>query len=239
MFRRLIMFLACALPVAAAAQSQFNPDYQGRLQANEADCRNGVAEACRRLGGWYGMGGMQVLGVRDPAKSAAWYERGCALGDAASCGSLGSLYGAETDAFTGERNALRDPARARTFHQKACDAGHDNSCQAIARERAAEALVQYEAACAAGDAATCLGLAQAYFEGRQVPHDMARALSSGERACTLGAAHGCMFIGAMHEQGKGVPRDAAKAETYFRRALALAGDNPEVRAYLRERGVGD
>ena len=158
MFRYVMVLLVGALPVVAAAQSQFNPDYQGRLRANETDCRNGVAEACRRLGGWYGMGRMEVMGVRDDAKSAAWYERGCALGDAQSCSSLGSLYGAETDAFTGERNAMRDPARARVFYQKACDAGHESSCQAIARDQAAAALAAAEAACAAGHADTCMGL---------------------------------------------------------------------------------
>lgn len=237
MIRYLMAMLIGALPVMAVAQDQFNPDYQGRLLANETDCRNGVADACRRLGGWYGMGGLQVMGERDDAKSAAWYARGCELGDASSCGSLGSLYGAETDAFTGKRNALRDPAKARMFHQKACDAGHDSSCQAIARDRAAEALATAEAACAAGNAETCMGLSMAYYQGQQVPHDIGKALSAGERACTLGHAHGCLFLGAMHERGMGVPADAAKAEGYFRRALGLAPDDPEVGAYVAERGI--
>lgn len=239
MLRSMTTLLLCALPAMAGAQDQFNPDYQGRLQANEADCRNGVAEACRRLGGWYGMGSVQVLGKRDDRMSAAWYERGCALGDASSCGSLGSLYDAATDPFTGERNVLRDPARALEFHRKACEGGQDSSCQALARHQAAEALASAEAACAAGDAPTCLGLSQAYFQGQQVPRDMGKALASGERACTLGEPLGCLFLGAMHERGMGVALDAAKAQAYFRRALAMAPDNPDVRAYLRERGIGD
>lgn len=186
--------LLATWPVVAAAQAQFNPDYAGRVQANETDCRNGVADACRRLGGWYGTGSIQVLGVVDEAKSAQWYERGCALGDSLSC-------------------------------------------QAVAHARATMALAAQEAACGAGDAASCMTLAMVYFQGQEVARDLPRSIGFGDRACTLGAAHGCLFLGAMHERGTGVALDAAKAEAYFRRALALAPDDPDVLAHAAERGI--
>jgi TPR repeat protein len=87
-------------------------------------CQGGHLVACAR-GGTLMEQGHDARAVDPHAAAAALYERGCALGDAASCFNLGALVGSG-------RGRGKDPARARELYRQACALGMRQVCGLLA-----------------------------------------------------------------------------------------------------------
>ncbi len=76
----------------------------------------------------------------------------------------------------------------------------------------------YRRACDAGDKASCLALAGAYWAGRGVKEDPDRAVALFRSACERGSAHGCLRLGLAYQQGRGAPKDEGRAAALFKTA---------------------
>jgi TPR repeat protein len=76
----------------------------------------------------------------------------------------------------------------------------------------------YEKACAAGEMASCVGLAGMYYFGYGVPADRSEAERLYRLGCDAGQAQGCLDLGTMYHNGDGVPQDPAAAAVLYRRA---------------------
>lgn len=74
-------------------------------------CAAGLGLACDDLGDLYDQ--MKAGGAADPAKGAVAYQKGCDLGNGASCGKLGRHY------VTGA-GVAKDPAKGISLYEKGC-----------------------------------------------------------------------------------------------------------------------
>jgi hypothetical protein len=61
----------------------------------------------------------------------------------------------------------------------------------------------YEKACAAGEMASCVGLAGMYYFGYGVPADRSEAERLYRLGCDAGQAQGCLDLGTMYHNGDG------------------------------------
>jgi TPR repeat protein len=180
--RRLLMALAAVAAVSGGAAADPLPGGKGK----ELTCATGPQ--CLELGEKARDGD-----PHDDALSAQYYQRGCELGHALSCSSLGTLLS------VGTRGVPRDEKRALALLEKACALKELIACRGVAtmvgrgsREPGvitkdpARAATLYEGACTAGEAASCSILSDLYREGRGVKRDKKRAAELNRRAKKLG-----------------------------------------------------
>ncbi|MEM6786367.1 MAG: tetratricopeptide repeat protein [Myxococcota bacterium] len=116
------------------------------------------------------------------------FRRSCDLGDASSCGIVGSMY------LDGEGGAPRDPETARGHLSRACFGGERSACRSLARlyrgdvageaPRGRELVDVQMAACRLGDTEACDEVGTIFRNGAiGVRADPARAQAFFERAC--------------------------------------------------------
>ena len=79
----------------------------------------------------------------------------------------------------------------------------------------AEALKQ---ACDGGSATDCARLADAYFNGTNVPKDVVRSAQLLKQACDGGNAEGCLALGWHYTHGEGVTKDDVRASKLYKQA---------------------
>lgn len=141
-----------------------------------------AAPACRTGDECYALGD-SVLPPKatDPPKAEYYLRRGCELGHARACASLGSLLMAGL-------TLKRDERRALSLFEEACRLNDLQSCRAVASlisegsetpgaipKNPAKGAEIYEAACRAGEGPSCFALIHIYETGRGVPRDKRRA----------------------------------------------------------------
>ena len=147
-----------------------------RLDA-EHDCLIGSGDACTLIGGELYAGRESF--ARDLARSAAFYERGCDLGNGLACNNLG-------DALEYGLSVPRDLSRAASLYERACHAGRPIGCanlghllehgEGVAQD-VARARTLYRDACTAGDTYGCLHAQLLAAEDAGAPRDPGRARS--------------------------------------------------------------
>ena len=70
-------------------------------------------------------------------------------------------------------------------------------------------------ACSGGALESCASLGQSYFDGRDAPQDLGRAIPLLRTACDGGVPSACNTLGDAYQYGKGVPTDAATASSFY------------------------
>lgn len=105
--------------------------------------------------------------------------------------------------------------------------------------RFAEALQDWQAASAAGDARGALYVGVLYDSGLGVTQDYAKAMDWYRRAADAGSAAGAFNIGVLHDSGLGVDKDPGEAASWYARAAAKGFGRAEYNlAMLYEAGAG-
>jgi hypothetical protein len=207
-----------------AADVPHGEDLGARLDLQRA-CLSGVAQPCYDLGGLFdrGSGGLPA----DGPHAAEAFARGCNLGLAEACDSLGDVlwYG---------RGVAQDRSRSAASFERACHLGLSNGCANLGfavdftarsgRDRA-RARALYRDACTAGSVYACLHVAMLDVQTTSGLRDPKEAFARWSAACDRGDARACAFVGVMWEDGPdGQARDEAKSQSAMNRACELHED---------------
>ncbi len=131
-----------------------------RLRERREDCASGIERACFILAYSHEVG--YGHGDHDTPTALLWYRRGCAAGDADSCGSLAVVLRHDSE---------------------------DGAPGSVPEADSAEfrALQLREERCEAGDALVCFNLARSFESGQfPAPIDPERAALLEAKACELG-----------------------------------------------------
>jgi hypothetical protein len=120
-----------------------------------AACNTGDAEQCRRLGTTYQFGNKATK--KDDATAASFYEKACALKNAAGCVSAGQMY-------EFHHGVDKDDAKAAGFYKQGCDLGYQVGCanyaimlengRGVTKDVTAAAAL-YDGACQKGAGLAC------------------------------------------------------------------------------------
>ena len=200
-------------------------DDDGRLRARldmEGDCLGGVEDQCSQIGEGYRLGSQSW--PQDFVRSAAFYGRGCDLGQRTSCNNLGDAY--EYGSGVG-----RELPRAAALYERACRLGAPIGCanlghliengEGLARD-VARARLLYRDACSAGSAYGCIHAAMSAVESPATPAAAQHALERWERACAARDALACAFVGVVYEDGPdGYARDDKKSTAAMSRGCQM------------------
>ena len=224
----------------AAAESRLTANMQKndpRLIAEaekllDKGCLAGEGWVCWNTASWY----MRPETLKPPFgrnmdKGMQLLERGCALGYAPSCASLG------TELVEG-KNTKKDATRGIEVLKRACDGGAWESCERmgnylrdgkhVAKDGLA-AETAFGRACALGGLRACHSGAMLYMVGDGVPKDVKQGRALLERGCPDQGSAGwdaCRSLGDAYAKGEGVSKDPQRAAGYYTRGLAfqLAGE---------------
>lgn len=123
-------------------------------------------------------------------------------------------------AFHG-RGGPRDLAKAREYYEQATAQGHEEAKKALLRPEFAKPTAAELRALAEED----FQRGEAYFHGRGVPQDYAKARECYEKAAEQGHANAQYNLGWLYHNGYGVPQDYSQARRWYKKAAAqgLAG----------------
>jgi len=122
--------------------------------------------------------------------------RECDRGDAASCWTLGLIYGSENI-------VVSDPSRAIQSFTQSCMNGWLPGCARVGKRYLAgehapldsvKAAAYFDQACKGDYAPSCYDLAIMYAKGIGVSRDMLAAGRHRKRACALGVLSACQFL---------------------------------------------
>lgn len=91
---------------------------------DEAQCGNGIPDACHRLGEMYQQG--NKITRPDLAKARTYYKAACSEGVASSCFQLGMLW------LKG-RGGATDATRGKYYLEEACKAKHTEACKKLGK----------------------------------------------------------------------------------------------------------
>ena len=179
-------------------------------------CELGEAGACSVLGGIYAGSSTEV--DSDPAAAIALLDRGCSLGDQAACRLAAQLVSSDPQLrqrVPAINPAAPAAEQLRRAEQAVTSGNQMEGLQAIARlmhegnedaewllgsymyyglpgvfgdERRADALVLFENAARVGHVDAAIFMGMAYWYGREVPEDQAKALNYMSIAAARGSA---------------------------------------------------
>jgi serine/threonine protein kinase/TPR repeat protein len=147
----------------------------------------------------------------------------CDKGSAASCLTLGDMYGRAI-------GVPKDPGRMTTLLKKACDGRSGQACYELgAVDETGEAGMpdfdearrRYGQACDSGNSQGCNALAIMIQEGRGGPKAFKDAIPLFQRACDGGFLNGCSNLGLLYVRDE---HDSAKAFPLLEKACANGGD---------------
>ena len=158
---------------AAYATGHVRADHEAREPSYwEAACEDGSQKGCETL--------------------VMLHSSYCAQGVAPSCNELAVL-------LSQDRVTPFNPGRAAAAFNRACELGFEAGCSNLERLREwrYETALQNEAACADGDATSCVNFAQMVYNGDGVPPDQERAIAALRKACELRHQGACQLV----EQG--------------------------------------
>jgi len=240
----------------AERSAKIGPWTQTRQQM-QATCLRGEGNSCFYVGLYFERGTNGF--PHDPRRGAAWYQRGCDLGERVSCNNLAN------DHYYGD-GVAQDFAAAARLYERACREGEPVGCANVGfiseygdgvpldMKRAAE---MYAIGCSGQSAYACLHAEMIEEYRKGVPHDPVKAVEKWRRACDARDAKACAYLdalsvlvhhaevrarlrvaylGVMYEDGKGVARDEARALALMKKACGQA-----VKlgcAWMREHGGG-
>ena len=176
-------------------------------------CEERSPRACSILGNFYQSG---TGTPADTLRAADVYQRGCDAGDADSCAQAAVLPKFSTQT-----------AKAQELLQRACDLGSTYGCKRLGdiANKAGEfekAARIYELTCGLSDFQVgCPQIASAYFDGRGVAKDEARARKLLEDACEEGAVMVCHALGTRLRNGKGYVANPVEALRVLDKACGL------------------
>lgn len=234
-----LLFLLWASPGMAqsfddAIAAYQRQDYAKALSLFEALGNQGSAEAQHNAGLMYYRG----LGTRsDFAKAMAWYRRSAGQGFAASQYDLGIMYD------EGE-GVPRDAQAAALWLRKSAEQGFVQAQVRLAQILFAsqdfkQAFFWWQKAADAGDASAMFNIGSAYYAGRGVPKDEAKAMEYYRKAKDagwpeaerilkqFGAAADCMKVGEVETaQGELAERTFRSAGGQPLRAFVLTVPAP-------------
>lgn len=196
-------------------------------------CLAGEGWVCWNTASWY----MKPESLKPPfgrnlEKGMQLLERGCQLGYAASCASLGME-------LVEGKNTKKDDVRGMEVLKRACDGGAWESCERMGNylrdgkfvtKNGQAALTAYGRACAYGGLRACHSGAMLYMKGDGVTKDEKEARALLERGCPEKGSTGldaCRTLGNLYEKGEGgVKKDPARAADVYVRGsqFGLAAD---------------
>ncbi len=163
----------------------------------------------------------QNLGVSKNYKKAFfWHGKGCAKGEAISCGNLGSMHMEGQGVSPDAKEALR-------LYRKACDMKYYHGCFAVGslyeKGRGVirdyrKALEFYRKSCDGGDASGCNNFAELLMNGKGVKQDYNKAAELYQKACDRGEFKACNSLGTMYTRGYGLRRNYQNAIQLYRKA---------------------
>lgn len=180
-----------------------------RLATCRVVCDKGVAAGCWMLGR------SALVGTqRDTVVALAEFDRGCTLGDAASCVEAGVL------AERGAEGRPGDATLALRYYRTACDRDHPTGCsnlglifqlgEVVPRDEV-RASQLYQRGCTGGDAAGCANLAFLLHYGIGVSKNDKRARELYEEACKRRHTGACGNLATMLLAGRGGEREPERA----------------------------
>lgn len=132
------------------------------------------------------------LQQRDEARASS---KACEGGDMAACHALGHAY------LMGMGVKQSRPVAEQLFLQ-ACDGGHSQACSALGNlyriaiggGAKAEAMPAFDKACALGDEASCVRLAELLYDGEGGSANATRAEDIARRTCGQGQPDACVLL---------------------------------------------
>jgi TPR repeat protein len=201
--------LAWMVHLAATAPA----DEERALKLSSDACDAGVAPACTNAA-------TLELEGETAERAISRYERGCRLGDAEGCVSLGMLH------FGGNYPFSNPPSSFRWF-LRGCAAGSAAACGDLALsyehglgvgQDGPRAAVLATAACESGEPLFCSNAGVLYLQGAVIKQDLPRARGFFERACAGKSPLGCANLGLLYEAGQGVSQDFRRAVELYRQA---------------------
>ena len=186
------------------------------------------ATECTRLGYEH----QTRAGSEDLPLAAAYYRRGCDLGDARACTNLGVT-------FENGQGVFRDDVKAAELYAKGCT-GHDaHGCTYLGfmyqggrgvPRSPVKAYEMFLAGCDGAHSVGCTHLGILYEEGEGVALDYGRAGRFYSQGCQGHHAPGCRRLGLMYEKGLGVTAEAMSAAELYR--LACDGEDAPACTFL-------
>lgn len=163
------------------------------LKIYEDGCRNSHAESCNRAGTLHLPENEFLV---DPAKSAEYFAKACALGNNGGCSQLAAMYLLGSN---GQRNVLR----AVELLTAACESKDLNACANLGilhlsgegvPEDHNEAFRLVKMACDGGSLLGCRALGQMYERGIGAPKDPNMAFQLLLRTCQKGYRPACSAL---------------------------------------------
>lgn len=202
-------------------------------QMLDKGCLAGEGWVCWNTASWY----MKPETLKPPfgrnlEKGVQLLERGCSLGYAPSCASLGMELVEGT-------STKKDSTRGMEVLKRACDGGAWESCERMGNylrdgkhvtKNGQAAETAFGRACALGGLRACHSGAMLYLKGDGVTKDEKQGRALLERGCPDTGSAGldaCKALGDAYAKGEGgVTKDPQRAAGYYSRGLAfyLAGE---------------
>lgn len=213
-----------AVALAAFVLALLAPAAAEPRAALEDECmRASKGESCDRLGNLLER---QKVPRRYPEEPGLYFALACEEGVARSCGRAQPWAKRYSDYEALETDVgcmLKDNAFAceevsNALRKETDDAGDAADKLGLARSRMRRALVLYLAACARGEAESCLGASRVYWTGFGVAWNPREARAKEEQACALGLRAAC--------EQEGDHRTGADAIPLYQKACELGPPSP-------------
>lgn len=156
----------------------------------------------------------------DENKSLKYYEKGCELDNAISCGNLGFYYS--------KKNKNRNLEKASSYYKKACELGYGISCTSVGEfysskdelgEDLSMANIYFEKACQLKEPIGCSRLGYNYEFGIGVTQNYERANEALNKACKVVPAISCGLLAKNYKNGLGIEKILIKRLSYMQKLV--------------------
>jgi uncharacterized protein len=210
------------------------PHFETALARDEADCRAGDPNSCRKVATLH----------REDGRYAGYEQRACDLGSAEACAALAHAYSDPVYQSVPELLGLvMTPGFSTKLVERACALGHVRSCVTVGHWRGRtpiegltpERVVdeQWKRAsdlldplCRRGEREACRVLGELRGELTDKPAkpagwDASLEVKYLDHACTMGDPDGCRALGVARLRASGIKGDTRAAMAAFQRACSL------------------
>lgn len=162
----------------------------------------------------------------DENKSLKYYEKGCELDNAISCGNLGFYYS--------KKNKNRNLEKASSYYKKACELGYGISCTSVGEfysskdelgEDLSMANIYFEKACQLKEPIGCSRLGYNYEFGIGVTQNYEQANEALNKACKVVPAISCGLLAKNYKNGLGIEKNLNKAVELYAKACKWLDSN--------------
>ena len=164
--------------------------------------------------------------MKDDRMAAAYFKRGCELGEGGACSDLG---------YASQRGIgiPLDLAQSANLYRIGCEKGSSLACGnfgislrdgiGIGADRLASRPF-FERACVGGQGFACDSIGHLVQDGNGIPVDLTASAAWFVKACELKDAHACSDAGWAYAKGRGVPADVVRGKLLLDKGCQ--GGNP-------------